>query len=108
MKNIALLLSALFLASLAPASPALAAAASAKSSQADSRSTGQVKKIDLAAGKVTLAHGPLVNLNMPAMTMSFLVKDRQQLEGLKAGDKVSFVAEEINGRLTASALQVTP
>lgn len=99
---------ALFLATLALANPLIAATATPSASQAANRSTGEVKKIDLATGKVTLAHGPLVNLNMPAMTMSFLVKDRQQLARLKVGDKVSFVAEEVNGRLTASALQVTP
>ena len=32
---------------------------------------GVVKKIDKAGGKVTVAHGPLTNLNMPAMTMVF-------------------------------------
>lgn len=102
------LLPALFLAALALATPAIAAPAAPSTKQAASRSEGVVKKIDLAAGKVTLAHGPLLNLNMAAMTMSFLVKDRQQLERLKVGDKVSFVAEEVNGRLTASALQVMP
>lgn len=101
------LIPALLLATLALANPVIAAPA-ASSSQAASRSEGVVKKIDLAAGKVTLAHGPLLNLNMAAMTMSFLVKDRQQLGRLKVGDKVSFVAEEVNGRLTASSLQVTP
>lgn len=102
------LLPALFVAAFVLANPTIAAPAAPSTSQENSRSAGVVKKIDLAAGKVTLAHGPLLNLNMAAMTMSFLVKDRQQLERLKVGDKVSFVADEINGRLTASALQVTP
>lgn len=52
-----------------------------------------IKKIDLAAGKVTLAHGPLKNLGMPAMTMVFKVADPAVLAKLKAGDKITFVAE---------------
>ncbi len=32
---------------------------------------GEVKKIDKDAGKITLRHGELKNLNMPAMTMVF-------------------------------------
>lgn len=60
----------------------------------------QVKKIDKAAGKVTLAHGPLGNLDMPAMTMAFKVKDAGWLERMKAGDKIRFMADNINGVLT--------
>ena len=82
--------------------------ASSKAPASSSRSEGTIKKIDKKAGKVVLSHGPLLNLNMPAMTMTFVVKNSQSLDGLKAGDKVSFVAEEINGVLSASALQAAP
>ena len=61
---------------------------------------GQVKKVDKAAGKVTLTHGPLVNLNMSAMTMVFRVKDAGWLDRMKAGDKIRFVADNVNGALT--------
>jgi Cu/Ag efflux protein CusF len=71
----------------APAKPA-ASAANAPLSE------GEVRKIDLAAGKVTLKHGPLANLDMPPMTMAFPVKDRAALEKLKVGDKVRFRAEQ--------------
>ncbi len=62
---------------------------------------GTVKKVDKAAGKVTLAHGPLTNLgmNMP-MTMAFRVKDAMWLEQMKEGDKIRFVADSINGAIT--------
>lgn len=52
-----------------------------------------VRKIDKSAGKITLAHGPLTNLGMPAMTMTFKAKDVAVLALLKEGDKVRFVAE---------------
>lgn len=59
-----------------------------------------VKKVDKAAGKVTLDHGPLENLGMPGMTMSFRVKDRAWLEQMKAGDKIRFLAEQVGGAYT--------
>ena len=62
---------------------------------------GTVKKVDKAAGKVTLAHGPLANLGMNmAMTMAFRVKDAAWLDQMKEGDKIRFVADNINGILT--------
>ena len=41
-------------------------------------------------GKVTLRHGPLANLDMPAMTMVFTVADKKLLDGIKQGVKVRF------------------
>ncbi|MDR1708145.1 MAG: copper-binding protein [Candidatus Accumulibacter sp.] len=61
---------------------------------------GTVKKIDKAGGKVTVAHGPLTNLNMPAMTMVFRVKDAAWLDQMKADAKIRFVADSIDGVLT--------
>ena len=62
---------------------------------------GTVKKIDKAAGKVTLAHGPLTNLgmNMP-MTMAFRVKDAAWLDQMKTGDKIRFAADNAGGVMT--------
>ena len=63
-------------------------------------STGVVKKVDKSSGKVTIKHGPLDNLGMPAMTMVFRVKDPAMLDQMKAGDKINFIAEKINGAIT--------
>ena len=68
-------------------------------------SQGTVKKLDKAKGLVTIAHGPLTNLDMPAMTMSFKLKDPTWLDQLKPGDKISFLAEEIGGALTVTRLE---
>ena len=64
------------------------------------KSTGEVKKVDKPSGKVTIKHGPLANLGMPAMTMVFRVKDPAMLDQMKEGDKIKFVAEKVNGALT--------
>jgi len=62
--------------------------------------TGVVRKIDKAQGKVTLAHERIENLNMDAMTMVFRVRDPAMLDGIKEGDRVTFHAERKDGALT--------
>ncbi len=77
------------------------AAAPAAAPAAAQMAEGVVKKVDKAAGKVTLAHGPLTNLgmNMP-MTMAFRVKDATWLDQMKEGSKIRFMADSVNGALT--------
>lgn len=65
---------------------------------------GEVKKVDKEGGKITLRHGELKNLGMSGMTMVFRVKDPAMLTQVKAGDKVKFVAERVNGALTVVQL----
>lgn len=66
---------------------------------------GEVRKIDKEAGKITLRHGELKNLNMAAMTMVFRVKDPAMLDQVKAGDKVRFAADRVGGAITIVQLQ---
>jgi Cu(I)/Ag(I) efflux system periplasmic protein CusF len=61
---------------------------------------GVIKKLDRAAGKVTIAHGEIVNLSMPPMTMSFRATDPAMLKPWKEGDKIRFRAGEVKGVLT--------
>lgn len=69
--------------------------------------TGEVKKIDEAAGKVTLKHGPIKNLDMDedGMTMVFRVKDPAMLKQVKVGDKVQFEAERTPAGITVTKMQ---
>jgi len=70
--------------------------AGATIAQADTAlSDGEIRKVDKDAKKITIKHGPMQNLDMPAMTMVFQVKDPAMLEQVKAGDKVKFRAEKI-------------
>ena len=74
--------------------------ADAKSNSIAPKSSGEVKKVDKDSGKVTIKHGPIENLGMPAMTMVFMVKNPPMLERMNAGDKINFVAERVNGAFT--------
>lgn len=71
----------------------------------DLLSEGEVRKVDVARGKITLRHGPLANLDMPAMTMVFRAADPELLDGLQVGDKVRFTAERKNGSFVVTAIQ---
>lgn len=91
---------------IATSAAAVAQAAPPQSARAASAmSEGEVRKVDKAGAKLTLRHGPLVNLDMPGMTMAFRVSDPKLLASLKEGDKVRFIAENINGQLTVTRLE---
>lgn len=67
---------------------------------------GEVRKIDRDARKITLRHGEIKQLDMPAMTMVFQVKDPAMLDRLKAGDKVRFRAEGSGGAFTITEIEL--
>jgi Cu/Ag efflux protein CusF len=102
MKRFAPLLAAALLA----AAPAFATSpAPAADKAAGALSEGEVRKVDKSAGKVTIKHGPLANLDMPPMTMVFRVKEPAMLDQVKAGDAIRFKAEKIGGNYTVTELK---
>lgn len=96
------------LAALAIATPLYAQPVSPPAAQASVMSKGVVRKIDTAAGKITLKHGPIVNLDMPGMTMVFRVRSPELLNAVKVGDAVKFHAESVNGTFTVTEIQPAP
>jgi Cu(I)/Ag(I) efflux system protein CusF len=83
----------------------MAAATTAPTTKPDVMSDGVVKKIDRQAGTVTIAHGPLTNLGMGPMTMTFRLKSPTLIDGIKEGSRIQFVADNVNGDLFVIALQ---
>ena len=70
---------------------------------------GEVRKIDEAAGKITLKHGPITSLGMDVgMTMTFRVKDPAMLKDVKIGDKVEFEAENTGSGFAVTKMQKGP
>jgi Cu(I)/Ag(I) efflux system protein CusF len=67
--------------------------------------SGEIRKVDSDAAKVTIRHEPIKSLDMPSMTMVFKVKDKSMLDTLKVGDKVKFRAIDDGGALTVTELQ---
>lgn len=82
---------------------ALAFAAGAALAQA--LADGEIRKVDKDAKKITIKHGPMPNLDMPAMTMVFQVKDPAMLEQVKAGDRVKFEAQKLGGAFTVTRIE---
>lgn len=67
---------------------------------------GEVRKVDKDGGKLTLKHADIKSLDMPAMTMVFVVRDKAMLDMVKAGDKIKFKAVNDAGKFTVTELQV--
>jgi Cu/Ag efflux protein CusF len=69
---------------------------------------GEIRKVDVAAQKLTVKHGRIENLGMSPMTMVFRVKDPAFLAQVKSGDQIKMRVERIDGALTIVALQRVP
>ena len=66
--------------------------------------SGKITKIDAAAGKVTIEHQKIPNLDMPAMTMVFKASDPAMLAKVKPGDRIKFTADSVNGQITVTKI----
>lgn len=73
-------------------------AAPATKAASQPMSEGTIRRLDKAAGSITLTHGPIDNLGMGAMTMTFTFKKGVVPASVKEGDKVRFRAEEKDGQ----------
>ncbi|MEY5099899.1 MAG: hypothetical protein RJA36_2618 [Pseudomonadota bacterium] len=72
---------------------------------ADAMTEGEVRKVELESAKVTIRHGEIRQLDMPAMTMVFTAKDKTLLANVKPGDRIWFVAASEGGRMVVTDLQ---
>ena len=66
---------------------------------------GEVRRVDKETKKVTIRHGAIANLDMPPMTMVFQVKDVAMLDSVKAGDKVRFSADKVDGAYVVTQME---
>jgi Cu/Ag efflux protein CusF len=67
---------------------------------------GLVTKVDESAGKITIRHGPIKKFDMDmGMTMVFRASDPAMLKAVKAGDKVRFEPEQVNGQYTIMKIE---
>jgi Cu(I)/Ag(I) efflux system periplasmic protein CusF len=69
---------------------------------------GEVRKIDKENSKLTIKHNEIKNLNMPAMTMVFQVKDKALLDKLRPGAKVRFKAVQEDGKFLVTEIESAP
>lgn len=86
---------------MASETPAMATEAAAKKASA----TGTIEAVDAAAGKITIAHGPVAELQWPAMTMGFKATP-EQVASVQVGQKVQFEFESKG--MDSTITQITP
>ncbi|MDF1485141.1 copper-binding protein [Ramlibacter sp. H39-3-26] len=77
----------------------------AEAAPAAALTDGEVRGIDAATGRITLRHGDIANLGMPAMTMVFRATDAALLQGLRVGDQVRFAADRQGGQLVVTQIR---
>lgn len=76
------------------------------SAQTDEFIAGLVTKVDESAGKITIKHGPLKKFDMDdGMTMVFRAGDPAMTKMVKAGDKVRFIPDRVNGQFTVTKIE---
>lgn len=91
--------------SLSGGAGAQTAGAAAAASSPSEMAEGEVRKVDKENQKLTIKHGPLKNLDMPGMTMAFQVKEETILDRVQVGDKVRFLVEKLDRKLTVTKLE---
>jgi Cu(I)/Ag(I) efflux system protein CusF len=67
---------------------------------------GEVRRIDEAAGKITIKHGPMPEFDLnEGHTMVFRVQDAAMLKSVRVGDKINFEADRSGGQFTVIKMQ---
>jgi Cu/Ag efflux protein CusF len=73
-----------------------------ESSSSNFDTSGIVKQVNSADGKIKIEHGPIERLGMPGMTMMFRIEDLSQLTGVEKGAEVAFNVDN-----TAAGFSIT-
>jgi Cu/Ag efflux protein CusF len=84
---------------------AMPKAASGVSAGAAVMTEGVVQSLDKSRGVMTLKHGEITNMAMPAMIMAFNVADKKMLDKVKTGDKVRFHVENVGNAPTVTRIE---
>ena len=66
---------------------------------------GVVRKVDMKRLKVTMKHGEIKQIEMPAMVMNYNVTDSSLLAGVMKGDKVRFSMDRVDGKYVITHIE---
>jgi Cu(I)/Ag(I) efflux system protein CusF len=70
--------------------------------------SGTVTAVNLQNRKVTLDHGPIADINWPAMKMEFATAPSIDLSKVKTGDKVRFTLSGSGNTYTVQSISPAP
>lgn len=94
-------LAAVLLSGLLPQRVAMAQSAPQESVSATA--SGEVRRIDAAGGKITIKHGEIKALELPAMTLVYQI-DPALLAKVQPGDTVKFTATRRGTQYVVTAI----
>lgn len=83
--------------------PAQAAESTAAKPDATASASGEVRRINEAAGKIAIKHDAISALELPAMTLVYQI-DVVLLVDIKPGDQVRFTAARQNNKYVITAI----
>jgi len=63
----------------------------------EAKASGEVRRVQADAGKITIQHGAIRDLDLDAMTLVYQAEPAL-LEGIQPGDKIKFTAKRENGK----------
>lgn len=69
----------------------------------EASASGEVRRVDAAAGKITIKHGAISELELPAMILVYRI-DPALLADIKPGDKVKFTAKREAGQYVVTKI----
>jgi Cu/Ag efflux protein CusF len=73
--------------------------------QAAEYTKGEITKVNADQKKITIKHEELKSLDMPAMTMVFVVASDDLMKKARVGAQIEFIAERLNGRITVTDIK---
>lgn len=73
--------------------------------QQQATTTGEVRRIDVAKGKIAIKHGAIADFKLPAMTLVYEIP-KNLISKVKPGDRVKFTATQANNRYTIDDIEV--
>lgn len=85
------------------AAVAVVSLASPQALAQSAQASGEVRRVDASAGTVTIKHGAISALDLPAMTLVYQAAPAL-LTSLKPGDKVRFTATRKDGKYVVTEI----
>ncbi|WP_071057758.1 copper-binding protein [Pelistega sp. MC2] len=73
--------------------------------QEEASSSGEIRRIDEAKGKIAIKHGAIADFKLPAMTLVYEI-DKSLLSTVKPGDQVKFKAIHENNHYIIKEIKV--
>lgn len=71
--------------------------ATVSTAQDEASARGEVRRLDLTKGTITIKHGAISDLNLPAMTLVYEASP-ELLQGIEPGDQVRFKVRHENNK----------